>query len=597
VLANVIKEQSKPVLVLAHNKTLAAQLYQELKKFFPENRVEYFISYYDYYQPESYLPTSDTYIEKDATVNEEIDKMRLRATASLLSRDDVIIVASISCIYGIGDPREYKQLSLEFVEGKDLDRDTIIHRLVEMQYARSDILEPGRFRFKGETLEVWPAYDDEIVRIEFFGDEVEAITTRDKVTGTQIAKLDSLRVYPAKHFVVAEEKIEAAMQNIRHELDEWAPQLSELERQRITQRVTYDLEMIGELGYCSGIENYSRHFEHREVGTPPFTLLDFFPKDFLFIIDESHQTVPQAHAMFKGDLARKKNLVDFGFRLPSAYDNRPLKFHEFEKYLNNTIFVSATPAAYEIERSTQVVEQIIRPTGLLDPTVEVRPTQGHVKDVLNEISNCKDRVLVTTLTKRMAEDLTDYLAKEGVEVRYMHSDIDSLDRIELIRSLRAGEFQVLVGINLLREGLDIPEVSLVCILDADKEGFLRNERSLIQTIGRAARNENGRVILYANEVTDSMQRAIDITEYRREKQVEYNRKHKIVPRTIIKTVETKKREIKGVKHLGRSDLKRKINEVELEMKIAADALDFEKAIELRDVLAQLKSALSEDESA
>jgi len=593
VLANVIKEQNKPVLVLAHNKTLAAQLYQELKQFFPENRVEYFISYYDYYQPESYLPTSDTYIEKDATVNDEIDKMRLRATASLLSRDDVIIVASISCIYGIGDPKEYKQLSLKFKQGQELDRDDIIHRLVEMQYTRSDMLEPGRFRFKGETLEVWPAYDNEIVRIDFFGDEIESVTTRDKVTGAQISELETLRVYPAKHFVVGEDKIEKAMQDIRNELDKWAPQLSELERQRVTQRVTYDLEMISELGYCNGIENYSRHFDGRKKGTPPFTLLDFFPENFLFIIDESHQTIPQSHAMYKGDLARKKNLVDFGFRLPSAYDNRPLKFPEFEQYLNNTIFVSATPANYEIECSTQVVEQIIRPTGLLDPLIEVRATQGHVTDVLNEIKKCPDKILITTLTKRMAEDLTDYLAKEGVEVRYMHSDIDSLDRIELIRSLRAGEFKVLVGINLLREGLDIPEVSLVCILDADKQGFLRNERSLIQTIGRAARNENGRVIMYGNEVTDSMQQAIDVTRARRKKQVEYNKKHNVVPRTIIKKVEHKKREIKGVKHLGKSDLKRKINEVELEMKIASDALDFEKAIELRDVLAQLKFALKE----
>lgn len=594
-MANIIQEVGKPTLVLAHNKTLAAQLYAELKELFPENRVEYFISYYDYYQPESYIPTSDTYIEKDAQINDQIEKMRLRTTASLLSRKDVIVVASISCIYGLGNPEDFKELSFKIKTNKSIPREKIIHSLVSMQYERNPSgLEAGQFRAKGDTIEIFPPYDDNYIRIELWDDEIDKITERHKVTGEIISTITEFTIYPAKQFVVPEEKTINAIQAIKDELKERLPELQELEKQRLKQRVKYDLEMIEELGYCSGIENYSRLFEGRKKGTPPHTLLNYFPEDFLLIIDESHQTIPQANAMYKGDYARKKNLVDFGFRLPSAFDNRPLKFHEFEKFFKHVIFTSATPADYEIKKSGQVVEMIIRPTGLLDPTIEIKPIDGQIQVLIDEINKRtknNERVLVTTLTKRMAEDLTDYLAKANIKVRYMHSDIQSLDRIELVRSLRAGEFDVLVGINLLREGLDIPEVSLVAILDADKEGFLRNERSLIQTIGRAARNANGHVILFADKITDSIRRAVAITKDRRKKQEIFNRQNNITPKTIIKKVEEKQREVSGIKHLAKSQLEQQMLEIEAEMKKAAETLNFEKAMELRDILKGMEKEL------
>ncbi|MAG60822.1 excinuclease ABC subunit B [archaeon] len=594
-MANLIQKVGKATLVLAHNKTLAAQLYSEFKELFPENRVEYFISYYDYYQPESYIPTSDTYIEKDASINEQIEKMRLRTTASLLSRKDVIVVASISCIYGLGNPEDFKALSLKVKTKQKISRYQIIRRLVAMQYERNpSSLEFGQFRIKGDTIEIYPPYDDNYIRIELWDNEIDKITERHKVTAEQVADIKEFTIYPAKQFVVPEEKTINAIQAIRDELKQRLRELQELEKQRLKQRVKYDLEMIEELGYCSGIENYSRHFEGRKEGTPPHTLLNYFPDDFLLIIDESHQSIPQSNAMYKGDYARKKNLIDFGFRLPSAFDNRPLKFQEFEKFFKHVVFVSATPANYELEKSGQVVPLIIRPTGLLDPTIEVKPIDGQIKDLINEIAirtKRNERVLVTTLTKRMAEDLTDYFAKADIKVRYMHSDIQSLDRIELVRALRAGEFDVLVGINLLREGLDIPEVSLVAILDADKEGFLRNERSLIQTIGRAARNANGHVILFADKITDSIRRAVAITKQRRRKQELYNKEHSITPKTIIKEVAEKTREVRGIKHLGKGQLEQKMLEIEADMKKAAENLDFEKAIDLREVLKGMEKEL------
>jgi len=595
VMANVIAQVQKPTLVLAHNKTLAAQLYTELCEFFPENRVEYFISYYDYYQPESYIPTSDTYIEKEATVNEEIEKMRLKTMAALLSRDDVIVVASISCIYGAGNPFDFKAMSLEIKQGGKFNRQSIIEHLVAMQYVRNDdVLESGRFRVRGDVIDVFLAYDTSIIRIELFGDEVEKITELHAVTLDLISTLDVVKLFPAKQFVVPEEKIDRARAAIVAELQEHAPTLGLLEQERIRKRVLYDLEMIKEMGYCSGIENYSRHFDGRLEGKPPYCLLDYFPDDFLMIIDESHRTVPQARGMYKGDYSRKKNLIDYGFRLPSAFDNRPLKFEEFEKYLKNVVYVSATPAEYELQASGQVVELIIRPTGLLDPEIVVRPIEGQIADLISEIRvvvERGERVFVTTLTKKMAEDLTEYLAEKNIRVRYMHAEVESLDRIELLRGLRAGEYDVLVGINLLREGLDVPEVSLVAILDADKEGFLRDEQSLIQTIGRAARNAHGRVIMYANKITDSMRRAIAITAKRRSDQIAYNSKHNIVPQTILKDVALKTRTIKGTKHMARHEVEKRMIEVEAEMRVAAEKLDFEKAIELRDYLEELKGEL------
>jgi len=595
VVSKLIENVQKPTLVLAHNKTLAAQLYQELKAFFPNNRVEYFISYYDYYQPESYLPTTDTYIEKEATINKEIEKMKLKTMSSLLSCDDVIVVASISCIYGAGNPKDFQSLSIKLHIGDEISRSKLLCQIVDMLYERNDVaLESGRFRVRGDTIDIIPAYVNNIIRFELFGDEIESISEIHPITGEKITVLDEIKIYPAKLFVVPEDKQKSSIAQIKAEMEERIKDLPLLEAQRLKKKVNYDCEMIEEMGYCSGIENYSRIFDKRKKGEAPFVLLDYFPKDFLLVIDESHQSIPQANAMFKGDYSRKKNLIDFGFRLPSAYDNRPLKFEEFEKYFNHTVFVSATPADYEIEHSGQVVEQIIRPTGLLDPQIEVRSSEGQVKDLIDEINSVvkiDERVLVTTLTKRMAEDLTSYLAKQNIRVRYMHSDIDSLDRIELIRQLRAGEFDVLVGINLLREGLDIPEVSLVTILDADKEGFLRNERSLIQTIGRAARNSNGRVIMYGSKVTGSMKSAIDKTNFRRKVQAEYNETHGIVPKTIVKNVEEKKREIKGLGHMAREDVEKKVIELEAEMRKAAENLDFEKAIELRDVIGALKKEI------
>ncbi len=592
VMANVIQKVQKPTLVLAHNKTLAAQLYAELKELFPHSRVEYFISYFDYYQPESYIPTSDTYIEKDATRNPQIERMRLKATTSLLSRDDVIIVASISCIYGLGDPKDAKSMSLALSKGMKIKREEIVRKLVEMQYERNDsALESGKFRVRGDRIDVIPGYDEQIIRIELFSGEVDSLSEVHHLTGEKISSVDSLKIFPAKHFVVPEEKQKEALIAIREELDSHLPNLGPLEAERLKRRVKYDLEMIEELGYCTGIENYSRHFDGRKVGEPPYVLLDYFPKDFLLIIDESHQSIPQAHAMYHGDYSRKKNLVDFGFRLPCAFDNRPLKFEEFEKYFHHAIFVSATPAEYELKSSRQIVELIIRPTGLVDPLVEVRPIEGHIKDLLSEIRKTTgrgERTLVTTLTKKMSEDLTNFLSGEDIKVRYLHSEIESLDRIELIRQLRSGEFDVLVGINLLREGLDLPEVSFIAILDADKEGFLRDERSLIQTIGRAARNVNGRVILYADTITKSIRGAVSITGKRREEQIEYNLAHGITPKTVVKTIAEKTRDIKGVKHIPKEELTRQLIELEAQMRVAAEKLDFEKAISLRDLIAEMR---------
>ena len=593
VMANLIEKAGKPALVLAHNKILAAQLYQEFSELFPQNRVEYFISYYDYYQPESYIPTTDTYIEKSATVNEEIERLRLKAMSSILSRDDVIIVASISCIYGAGNPDDFRDLSQELKIGQKIKRSDLLIKLVNMQYERNDIeLSSGRFRARGEVIDIIPSYDKNIIRIEMFGDEIEKISEIDSIKGDKITDIDKFRLYPGKQFITTDEKIKQASESIKEELEEREKELPFLESQRLKKKVKYDLEMIEEMGYCNGIENYSRHFDKRKIGEPPHVLLDYFPKDFLLIIDESHQTLPQSRAMYNGDYSRKKSLVDYGFRLPCAFDNRPLKFPEFEKYFNHTLFVSATPSEYEKEHSKQNVELIVRPTGLLDPLIEVLPIDGQVNNLEQQIKKTvekDERVLVTTLTKKMAEDLTDYLSKKEIKVRYMHSDIESLDRIELVRSLRAGEFDVLVGINLLREGLDIPEVSLVAILDADKEGFLRDERSLIQIIGRAARNENGKVIMYANKITLSMKIAISKTKYRRKIQEEFNKKRGITPQTIKKKIQSKKREIKGTKHISQSDLKKEIARVEADMKRAANDLDFEKAIDLRDYLRELKS--------
>lgn len=594
VMAGVIEKYQKPTLVLAHNKTLAGQLYSELKSFFPNNKVEYFISYYDYYQPESYIPTSDTYIEKDASVNEQIEVFRQKAVNSLLTRKDTIVVASVSCIYGLSNPETYEKLSLKLNLGDTIKRQELIRKLVEMQYERNDLaLEPGNFRVRGDVIDIVPSYGQDILRIELFGDDVDRLSELDYVTQEKNSDMDELIIFPAKQYVVEENVMEKAITKIEAELEEVLPTMNDFEAYRLKQRVKYDIEMMEEVGYCSGIENYSRHFEDRKKGAPPYTLLDYFPDDFLFIIDESHQMLPQVRAMYNGDYARKKNLVDFGFRLPCAFDNRPLKFHEFEKFLKQAVFVSATPADYEMKNSKDVVELIYRPTGLLDPVIDVYPIDGQIQRLIEEVKNVKDRgrTLVTTLTKRMAEDLTEYLSKEGLRVRYLHSDISSLDRLEIIRDLRADEFDVLVGINLLREGLDIPETAMVAILDADKEGFLRDERSLVQTIGRAARNEEGRVILFADKVTSSMQRAMDITRDRREKQIEYNKKKGITPKTIVKKVPEKTREITETKHMSKHDLKKKIESLENDMRVAAKEMNFEKAIALRDVIKKLKSEL------
>ncbi|MEA1010251.1 MULTISPECIES: excinuclease ABC subunit B [Bacillus cereus group] len=608
-ISNVIKEVQKPTLVMAHNKTLAGQLYSELKDFFPNNSVEYFVSYYDYYQPEAYVPQTDTFIEKDAQINDEIDKLRHSATSALFERDDVIIVASVSCIYGLGSPEEYRELVVSLRVGMEKDRNQLLRELVDVQYGRNDIdFKRGTFRVRGDVVEIFPAsLDEHCIRIEFFGDEIDRIREVNALTGEVLAERDHVAIFPASHFVTREEKMKVAIENIEKELEERLKELNDngklLEAQRIEQRTRYDLEMMREMGFCSGIENYSRHLTLRPAGATPYTLLDYFPEDFLIVMDESHVSVPQVRAMYNGDQARKQVLVDHGFRLPSALDNRPLMFDEFEEKTNQVIYVSATPGPYELEQSPEVIEQIIRPTGLLDPPIDIRPIEGQIDDLLGEIQDRiakNERVLITTLTKKMSEDLTDYLKDVGIKVNYLHSEIKTLERIEIIRDLRLGKFDVLVGINLLREGLDIPEVSLVAILDADKEGFLRSERSLIQTIGRAARNANGRVIMYADRITRSMGIAIEETQRRRSIQEAYNEEHGITPKTIQKEVrdviratttaeETETYEATPAKKMTKKEREKTIAKIEAEMKEAAKALDFERAAELRDLLLELKA--------
>ena len=607
-MANVIQNLNKPTLVIAHNKTLAAQLYNELKEFFPNNAVEYFVSYYDYYQPEAYVPQSDTYIEKDSSVNDEIDKLRHSATSALFERKDVIIVASVSCIYGLGAPIDYKEMTLSIRPGMIKDRDEVLKRLVEIQYNRNDInFTRGTFRVHGDVVEVYPAGSTDVaIRIEFFGDEIDRISEIDVLTGEVLGTRNHISIFPASHYVTNSENLRRALRDISAELDERVKELNSedklLEAQRLSQRTNYDMEMMMEMGFCSGIENYSRHLDNRPKGSMPNTLIDYFPKDFLIIVDESHVTIPQRGAMYNGDRSRKTTLVDYGFRLPSALDNRPLKFSEFEGKINQLLFVSATPGKYEAEHSQAVVEQIIRPTGLLDPTIDVRPITGQIDDLITEINTTvrkKQKVLVTTLTKKMAEDLTKYLQEAGIRVRYLHSDIDTLERLEIIRDLRLNVFDVLVGINLLREGLDIPEVSLVAILDADKEGFLRSETSLIQTVGRAARNSEGRVIMYADTITDSMRNAITETNRRRFIQEEYNIEHGITPKTITKKVHEIIKATEPVAHkktklerapesMTRDELLQEIQKIERKMRKAADNLDFETAAQLRDKMIEYK---------
>jgi excinuclease ABC subunit B len=599
-MANVIKNAGRPALVIAHNKTLAAQLCNEFREFFPENRVEYFVSYYDYYQPESYIPSTDTYIEKDLSMNDEIDKLRNAATCSLGERDDVIVVSSVSCIYGLGAPEEFFRLGVSMRPGQQMERDELLRRLVEIHYSRNDIdFKRSTFRVRGDVVEIFPASNSELaIRVEFFGDEIESIGEEDVVTGKVVSELKHAVVFPASHYAVGSERLSSALavieEDLQGEVKAFEADGKLLEAQRLSQRTEHDLEMMREIGYCSGIENYSRYFDGRAPGEPSFTLLDYFPDHFLVFIDESHMTIPQIRAMYHGDLARKKNLVDYGFRMRSAYDNRPLTFEEFDARVPQLICVSATPAPYELEQAGQVVEQLIRPTGLLDPPVTVKPTKGQIDDLLSEIHAVieqKGRVLVTTLTKRMAESLTDYLKENHIKVRYMHSDVDTLERIDIINGLRAGEFDVLCGINLLREGLDLPEVRLVAILDADKEGFLRSETSLVQTIGRAARNAEGRVIMYADEMTGSMQRAISETNRRRGIQEEYNKKHGIVPKTIVKEVKSTLSITGKAKKTGdvkMKDIPDEIEKLKALMKVASAQLDFEKAIEIREAINELR---------
>ncbi|MGD8708340.1 MAG: excinuclease ABC subunit UvrB [Nitrosopumilaceae archaeon] len=591
-VANVIARTGKNTLVISHNKTLAAQLYSELKQFFPKNNVGYFVSYYDYYQPESYIPQTDTYIEKDTQINEKIEKLRLEATAMLLSGEPTIIVSTVSCIYSLGNPDDWEDLAITVNSGDEIKRNELIRKFVDARYERNDLeVTPGNFRVKGDTIDIVPAYSEDIVRISLFGDEIEKITLLDHVSLKEKRKVKQMKIFPAKHYLIAKDVRERAVQSIKNELEKRLPELNELEKQRLEMRTKYDLEMIEELGYCSGIENYSRHFDGRKAGEKAFCLLDFFGNDFLLVIDESHVTLPQLHGMYKGDHSRKKELVTYGFRLPSAYDNRPLKFEEFEEYIKNTLFVSATPGEYEKKISSQIAEQLVRPTGLLDPSVEIRPSKNQMDDLIEEIAkraSNNQRVLVTTLTKRMAEDLAEYLSKKQVRVRYMHSEIEGLQRTELIRQLRLGEFDVLVGINLLREGLDIPEVSLVAILDADKEGFLRNFTSLIQTFGRAARNEKGSVIMYADNVTVSMKNAINETKRRREKQILYNKEHNITPQTIIKSVPEQVTTLDDSKLKSTHDLATDIIDLEAQMKKYSEDLDFERAIECRDRIKRLE---------
>ncbi|MFD2304933.1 excinuclease ABC subunit UvrB [Enterococcus termitis] len=611
-ISNVITEVNKPTLVIAHNKTLAGQLYGEFKEFFPNNAVEYFVSYYDYYQPEAYVPSSDTYIEKDASINDEIDKLRHSATSSLLERNDVIVVASVSCIFGLGDPKEYSEQVVSIRVGMEMDRSQLLTSLVNIQFERNDIdFQRGRFRVRGDVVEIFPASRDEhALRVEFFGDEIERIREVDALTGEIIGETEHVAIFPATHFVTNEDHMEQAISQIQAELDERLKVLRSenklLEAQRLEQRTNYDIEMMREMGYTSGIENYSRHMDGRSEGEPPYTLIDFFPDDFLLVIDESHVTMPQVRGMYNGDRARKQMLVDYGFRLPSALDNRPLRLEEFEKHVHQVVYVSATPGPYEYEQTDTVIQQIIRPTGLLDPLIEVRPIMGQIDDLVGEINERvakNQRVFVTTLTKKMSEDLTDYFKELGIKVKYLHSDIKTLERTEIIRDLRLGEFDVLVGINLLREGLDVPEVSLIAILDADKEGFLRSERSLVQTIGRAARNSDGRVIMYADKMTDSMQKAIDETARRRSIQEKYNEEHGIEPKTIIKEIRelisiskttNEKNEPfkidKSYHEMTRQEKADLLMKLEKEMKDAAKALDFETAATLRDTILELKAA-------
>ena len=603
-MANVIAQLNRPTLVLAHNKTLAAQLCEEFRSFFPDNAVEYFVSYYDYYQPEAYVPTTDTYIEKDSSINDEIDKLRHSATLALSERRDVIIVASVSCIYSLGNPIDYRNMVISLRPGMEKSRDDLLKKLVELQYERNDIdFSRNKFRVRGDVVEIFPAYSSEsVIRVEFFGDEIDRICELNPVTGEMKANLRHAAIYPASHYIVPREKIEIAIKEIESELEEriefFKARGKLLEAQRIEQRTKYDIEMLREIGFCSGIENYSRVLSGRKPGSVPYTLLDYFPEDYLLFVDESHVMLPQVRGMYGGDRGRKENLVEYGFRLPSAYDNRPLNFDEFYDRIDQAVFVSATPGDFELEKSAVVAEQVIRPTGLLDPEISVRPVEGQMDDLISEINiriEKKQRTLVTTLTKRMAEDLTDYLTSMGVRVRYMHHDIDTVERMEIIRDLRLGEFDVLVGINLLREGLDIPEVSLVAILDADKEGFLRSERSLIQTIGRAARNSEGKVIMYADCVTDSMEKAITETERRRKKQMKYNEEHGIVPRTIIKKVSdiieisTKTEEkLRNKTKMSRAEREKLIAQLTKEMKAAAKLLEFEHAAYLRDRIKELQ---------
>jgi excinuclease ABC subunit B len=609
-ISNVIKEVNKPTLVIAHNKTLAGQLYSEFKEFFPNNAVEYFVSYYDYFQPEAYVPSTDTFIEKDASINDEIDKLRHSATSSLFERKDVIVIASVSCIYGLGSPEEYSEMVLSLRTGMEVERNQLLRRLVDIQYDRNDIdFKRGTFRVRGDVVEIFPVSRDEhCLRVEFFGDEIERIREVDALTGEIIGEREHVAIFPASHFVTREEKLLKAIENIEKELEVRLEELREdnklLEAQRLEQRTRYDLEMMREMGFCSGIENYSRHLTLRDAGSTPYTLLDYFPKDFLMVIDESHVTLPQVRGMFNGDKARKQVLVDHGFRLPSALDNRPLMFDEFEKHIENIIFVSATPGPYELEHTPEMVSQIIRPTGLLDPTLEVRPIEGQIDDLIGEIHDRvskNERVLVTTLTKKMSEDLTDYLKEIGIKVQYLHSEVKTLERIEIIRELRLGKYDVLIGINLLREGLDIPEVSLIAILDADKEGFLRSERSLIQTIGRAARNAHGHVIMYADKITNSMALAISETKRRRSIQEEYNRKHGITPMTIQKDIRDVIRATHAAEEqedykpsasfskMSKKEKEKLIMTMEKEMKFEAKALNFERAAELRDLILELKA--------
>jgi excinuclease ABC subunit B len=594
-VANVIARTGKNTLVISHNKTLAAQLYSELKQFFPKNNVGYFVSYYDYYQPESYLPQTDTYIEKDTQINEKIEKLRLEATAMLLSGEPTIIVSTVSCIYSLGNPRDWEDLAITINAGNEIKRSEIIRRFVDARYERNDTeVAPGNFRVKGDTIDITPAYSEDLVRISMFGDEVEKITILDHVSLKEKKKVQQMKIYPAKHYLIAKDVREKAVKSIRTELESRLPELNELEKQRLEMRTKYDLEMIEELGYCSGIENYSRHFDGRKAGEKAFCLMDFFGDDYLMVIDESHVTLPQLHGMYKGDHSRKNELITYGFRLPSAFDNRPLKFEEFEKYIQNTIFVSATPSEYEKKISSQIAEQLVRPTGLLDPQVEIRPTKDQMDDLIKEInkrSANSERVLVTTLTKSMAEDLAEYLSKKQVRVRYMHSEIEGLQRTEIIRQLRLGEFDVLVGINLLREGLDIPEVSLVAILDADKEGFLRNFTSLIQTCGRAARNSNGTVIMYADNNTQSMKNAMNETKRRREKQIQYNKDHGIIPKTIIKSVPEQEIALDDSKLKSTHDLATEIIDLDAQMKKYSEELDFERAIECRDRIKRIEKEI------